>query len=131
MAAYQRQVLDGAIFPDDGVKSNRALNTSLLGLRRIDRRDLVDQVRGLNIAADPDALRLIAEASGAAGTAGGKAARFTAGRIPIWTISSFVPLSAILRFMTEMAKCSSIAWSAIVAARTASGVAASPTCSGS
>src|SRR5580698_9374802 len=56
MATDQLQILNRAILADDGRKSNRSLDTRLLGERRIDRRNLTDQIGRLNVTANANSL---------------------------------------------------------------------------
>src|SRR6185437_12449320 len=51
------QLLNRAVFRDNRVKKNGALNVSCLRDFRIDRLNLMNQVRLLHIAADSDSLR--------------------------------------------------------------------------
>ena len=57
MAADHVQLLHGAVLADDRAQLHDTLNAGHLGLRRIDRPGLRDQLGLLHIAADPDAVR--------------------------------------------------------------------------
>src|SRR5947209_5302986 len=57
MARYQLKVLNGSVLTDDGGEPDCPLNARLLGERRVGGGDFPDQVGGLHITADSDALR--------------------------------------------------------------------------